>query len=249
MTIPKTPVVFSLVTLILLVSCSKEVSPNKLVTKNGVVFLEKSSNPFTGSTTYLYEDGNILETGSFVNGYKEGVWDVYHQNGRIQGTHKYVKGVLNGPFENFWDNGQLSGNGLYLDGNYQGLVNSFDKDGTPRTKIYYLNGVRDGPYEWYWDTWGRGNLRLRGDYKDGKPNGLWEGYSPSGEIWFRGKYKEGTIVGSFEEYRDGQVHQYCCDCQTLTPLDDLYLSCDMDPYLRHTEITGEWYIHMGSNQQ
>jgi len=51
------------------------------------------------------------------------------------------------------------------------------------------------------------------------------------------------------EYGMGELHQRCCGCETNDPLDQVILSCDMNPYLRHTEITGEWYIHMGSNQQ
>ena len=48
--------------------------------------------PNHGHWEYLDEDGSIMSKGTFIDGYHEGVWQIFHHNGQIAGRGYYVKG-------------------------------------------------------------------------------------------------------------------------------------------------------------
>lgn len=51
-----------------------------------------------------------------------------------------------------------------------------------------------------------GKMRYRGNYKDGKHDGLYEGFYPDGKTSYRGNYKDGKRDGLHEEfYEDGRI--------------------------------------------
>ena len=51
-----------------------------------------------------------------------------------------------------------------------------------------------------------GQLEMRGNYKDGKDDGLWESYYESGQLEMRGNYKDGEPDGLREfHYDNGQL--------------------------------------------
>ena len=52
-----------------------------------------------------------------------------------------------------------------------------------------------------------GNLRVKGNFKDGKENGLWEWYSENGQLEKKGNYKEGLREDGLWEfyYKNGQL--------------------------------------------
>ena len=58
------------------------------------------------------------------------------------------------------------------------------------------DGVWDGKYIEYWDN---GQLFQKGNYKDGKKDGLWKYYfSTFGKLTSKGKYKNGQREGVWE---------------------------------------------------
>ena len=52
-----------------------------------------------------------------------------------------------------------------------------------------------------------GNLRVKGNFKDGKENGLWEWYSENGKLEKKGNYKEGLQEDGLWEFyhKNGQL--------------------------------------------
>ena len=51
-----------------------------------------------------------------------------------------------------------------------------------------------------------GQLEEKGNYKDGKPDGLFETYYENGQLTFKGNFKDGEKDGLFEEYyENGQL--------------------------------------------
>ena len=51
-----------------------------------------------------------------------------------------------------------------------------------------------------------GQLEMRGNYKDGKDDGLWESYYENGQLEMRGNYKDGEPDGLREfHYDNGQL--------------------------------------------
>lgn len=45
-----------------------------------------------------------------------------------------------------------------------------------------------------------GQLSYKGNFKDGKMEGLWEGYHQNGQVHYKGNYKDGERDGLWESY-------------------------------------------------
>ena len=102
-------------------SYSQEViSEAETVTKDGSVYHQPSTEPFTG----------VVE------------W--YHDNYRVGSRKNYIEGKLNGLTELFYDNGQIWVRQNYLDGELNGLSEWFDRNGQLSSRTNYVYGVQDG---------------------------------------------------------------------------------------------------------
>ena len=78
----------------LLVSCAKEISTDKLVERDGIVYEEFSSDPFTGSVHLEVEEpegGKMLAKGSLKDGRQEGLWETFYEDGQLF-TKVYLDG-------------------------------------------------------------------------------------------------------------------------------------------------------------
>ena len=61
----------------------------------------------------------------------------------------------------------------------------------------------DGPYEDYYEN---GQLKEKGNLRDGKENGLWEFFYENGQLERRGNNKDGEMDGLWEFYQEnGQL--------------------------------------------
>ena len=71
---------------------------------------------------------------------------------------------------------------------------------SPLNFLFGFTGIVESYYE-------NGNLRVKGNFKDGKENGLWEWYSENGKLEKKGNYKEGLREDGLWEfyYKNGQL--------------------------------------------
>ena len=136
-----------------------------LVEKEDLLFYKKFSifspldflYPFTGEISGL-------QSGSFKNGKREGLWVSYHKNGNIGIKEIYKDGKRDGFYEMYYEYGQL------LD------------------KGNYKNRSRDGLWETYYES---GQLWYTSNYKDGGLNGLQVEYYQNGQLKMKGNLKFG----------------------------------------------------------
>ena len=102
-----------------------------LVEKEDLLFYKKFSifspldflYPFTGEISGL-------QSGSFKDGKREGIWLSYHKNGNIGIKEIYKDGKRDGFYEMYYENGQLLVKGNYKDGSRDGLWEYFNEDGS-----------------------------------------------------------------------------------------------------------------------
>ena len=128
---------------------------NDLILKNGQYYKKTSDLPFTGE---ISEKVKVRVGGSFQNGYREGPWVRYWDNGHLQSKGNYKKGKQDGLWVTYFNNGnlwvtetfnsgkrhglyieyhrneQLSYKGEYKNDKLEGLVVSFYKNGKERDK-------------------------------------------------------------------------------------------------------------------
>jgi hypothetical protein len=81
---------------------------------------------------------------------------------------------------------------------YSGSVEGADELSLS-VKGTYRNGKRDGLWEAYWDN---GQLRYIRTYKNGVSVGDRESYYKNGKLWMKGTYKDGKKDGVVEWYHE-----------------------------------------------
>ena len=158
----------ALVSLLFIVSCSKEVSFESTVEREGLRFEVNSNKPFTGKTIEYYKDDilnpntekKIYSSKNFKNGLLDGISESYHMNGQISSRESYKKGLKEGIHESFQENGVLI------------------------KRESFKNDLLDGPYEIYLFYEGKKMSEDKGSYIKGSRRGLrtLKGYGDDDEI-------------------------------------------------------------------
>lgn len=81
-----------------------------------------------GPWTQLYEDG-CRGVGSFKEGWRQGAWQSFHPNGKLQDQGGYERGQRTGPWVSYRDDGSKLREAEYVKGKLNGRVRYFKKDG------------------------------------------------------------------------------------------------------------------------
>lgn len=66
--------------------------------------------------TWFYDNGQVKETGYFVNNTKDGVWETYSENGTKTSEANYSNGVKNGNWNMWNEEGNLTYHIVYENG-------------------------------------------------------------------------------------------------------------------------------------
>lgn len=95
--------------------------------------------------TVFYSAKKKLSEGVYVNKLKEGVWKIYHVDGKSVMTEEpYKNDKLNGIKKAYYISGNLSEEIEYKDGVEDGIWNQYAENGVKIKETQYKNGVMDG---------------------------------------------------------------------------------------------------------
>jgi antitoxin component YwqK of YwqJK toxin-antitoxin module len=125
--------------------------------RRGVYLQRPTFEPYTGPVEARWEDGELRERGTLLNGRWDGVRESFYQLGSLKARETYSNGVLNGPFEAYF------------------------KKGAPSDKGAYVDGRLDGPYESYWLR----QKAEDGAFEAGRMCGDWTRYYPQSSYGLR----------------------------------------------------------------
>ena len=164
-----------------------------------------------------YKNGKIQTKGNYINGKREGIWEIYFDNGQLYCKCNFKNNYKDGIWEYYWENGQLSSKELYDNGEFIKSLplteskklfiprklsgeNSRWSDWNKEQPIidgkrinqYDLEGRKEGYWEEYWDPEERS--LSKGNYINGKREGIWDSYDLDGNIENRILYKNGKFV-------------------------------------------------------
>ena len=78
---------------------------------------------------HCYENSNIYIEGDIKHSERDGVWNAYFKNGRLQATQTYKEGVQVGEEKVYYENGNLMYKGQYDNGICTGKWEFFDESG------------------------------------------------------------------------------------------------------------------------
>ncbi|MDA7551581.1 hypothetical protein N8760_07185 [Rhodobacteraceae bacterium] len=130
-----------------------------------------------------FEKIRLSSNGNGRTGYfskdEGGLYEAYHQNGKLKSRAHYKDGKPDGLWEWYYEDGQLEKKVNYKDGEEHGVWEWYYENGQLERKGYYKDGEEHGLWEWYYED---GQLERKGNYKDGKSDGLWEFFNKDGSI-------------------------------------------------------------------
>jgi len=162
-----------------LLNCTKEVGKNNLVERNGLKYEINSDDPFSGNVVVYKSDQKVEET-PHKDGIPDGTRRVWYEDGQIQGKIEIKAGLVNGTFEMWHENGQKN------------VVQEFSQ------------GVGDGTYE-SWHENGKKSSEL--EFEDGLIDGIYESWYESGQKEYEIELNRGSFDGDFESwYKNGKKH-------------------------------------------
>jgi len=136
---------------LILIGCGSSVEPYEESYDNGQLKIETSTKVENGERhgefIRYHKDGKIKETGTYVNGTKEGPSVYYWSDGDRQ-ERTYVNGTKEGPAVYYHTNGDRE-EFTYVNGKYEGPSVYYWSDGD-RQERTYVNGTKEGPAVLYY---------------------------------------------------------------------------------------------------
>jgi len=112
-----------------------------------------------------------------------GIYEIWENESLIEGKRylmkriNYVNGVKNGLYESWWENGKLQKKTNYVNDKKEGLYEEWYYNGQLMIKVNYVDDKKEGLYEEWWEN---GNLKIKCHYTNDKKNGLYEEWNASG---------------------------------------------------------------------
>ena len=136
---------FLLLPLLLIVGCSKPISEETLIDKDGLYTewyengnkkLEYTYNDgkMDGRRTFWYEDGQKRWLSSYKDGERDGPWTEWYQNGKKRWVGSYKNGKRDGSWTWWWEwtGDEKKFEKTYKDGNEVGKSIYYNEDGSVR---------------------------------------------------------------------------------------------------------------------
>lgn len=144
-----------------------EVPRHLLSLRDGRLFLDGSSAPFTGCTLETNATGGLLSRSFVSNGLLEGMSAGYHTNGQMQVLEQFRAGVSDGLRTKWYPNGSKASEAPITQGKIEGIFRRWAEDGSLAEEV---------------------------PMKSGEPDGLSRSYHPDGSIKVEALMRQGQLV-------------------------------------------------------
>ncbi|MCL2435946.1 MAG: hypothetical protein FWD09_07415 [Lentimicrobiaceae bacterium] len=151
-----------------------------------------------GNWKYFWENGNMKMEGTYQNDKKKGFFKYYDESGNFKYVEKYDNDnlIADAPETRqmevrtaYHANGKPSITATYYKGIPEGVRREFDEDGNVIKGYVFANGI----------------LRFEGITDvNGKRQGLWREYYPTGELKSEGHYINSNMDGAWKFYFQDQ---------------------------------------------
>lgn len=174
-------------------------------TKAGKVIATRDFTKGNGScyAIFYHQNGKKVSEGLLVNKLPQGEWKYYHfDSDQLMSVENYKQGKLDGVRKVFYKDGSLAEVSNYANGKLDGNYKKYAENETILEDYNYKKGKLDGP-ALYYD--GKGNINIKGQYKNDRKWGYWETYE-KGKLVSKEKIsKETRKTFRLEKNKDGQL--------------------------------------------
>jgi antitoxin component YwqK of YwqJK toxin-antitoxin module len=179
-----------------------------------------------GNWKYFWENGNLKEEGTYQNDKKHGYFKYFDGEGNFKYVEKYDKDnlVVDAPETRqmeiktvYHPNGKPSITATYYNGVPDGVRREFNEEGKVIQGYVFANGIlryegitdEDGKRQGYWkEFYPTGELKSEGNYIDSKQDGGWKFYFENHNNEVEGRYINGKKEGTwYWFYQNGKILQ------------------------------------------
>jgi antitoxin component YwqK of YwqJK toxin-antitoxin module len=179
----RAPLLLALPLLLAAAGCQRRVSADRVVEREGVVFLPGDQRPFSGT---------VFER---------------HSNGRPKQEMPYRDGRKHGTLRRWYADGALAYSCEYASGARAGRAQSFHPSGTRTLLAEFRGDHLEGPYQEWFET---GARKLECTYRAGEPDGVWHEWHANGGARLVATYRNGALAGELRAWHaDGTLRLHC----------------------------------------
>ena len=186
----------------------KEVNFEELEQRESIWYLIGSDTPYTGKVFLFHENGQKSGEINVKKGREDGLSVSWHGNGQKKVEVNFKDGLQNGLAIGWHENGQKESEINFKDGveisakywSSKGVEGVNENELEQRESIYYLKGSNTpytGKVFLFHDN---GKKEMKGNYKDGKQDGLWTEWHENGQKGSEGNYKNSKLVEGSAKY-------------------------------------------------
>lgn len=172
----------------------------KYFDESGKVIAESKTQGGKLNFVRYSEYRNKVTEGLINNGFDEGTWKYYYENGALEYEIDYVKGNREGLMTYYYKNGKVNYRVVYRDNERDGYYESFFLNGNKQTTGYYDNGQRVGEWKYYNAN---GTLNTTEFYIEGEVNGKAEGFTEDGKPIGYALYEYGYFNNYYQADTNG----------------------------------------------
>lgn len=171
--------------------------------ENGRLVATGLTNPAgerQGEWILYWDSGEIRAKGGYADGMRDGEWTFYFESGEVAQTGSYRAGEFHGPWVWYYAGGKIHREERYRNGKPDGAFRELDRNGDVLLEGEYIGGQRNGAW-----IYAVNDHREAGEYVDGEWHGEWIHTYDNDQIRFRGSFNFGSPDGKHEMwYRSGQ---------------------------------------------
>lgn len=124
-------------------------TPDLLTEIDGIFYLKKNSEPFTGKLIENYPNEKLLgREGNYLDGKMVGKWTWYYKDGKVKRESEYFNNKKNGKTTYWFKDGIKQSETSYKDDNLEGKSVWFHTNGIKKKEAIYQNGLLVKGKEW-----------------------------------------------------------------------------------------------------
>jgi antitoxin component YwqK of YwqJK toxin-antitoxin module len=155
-----------------------EVPREELSLRDGLLYRENESRPFTGMMLERYADGTLKSRTSVAAGLLEGISEGWHPGGQLQVREHFERGISHGPRTKWYEDGTLMSETMIQEGEHHGMFRRWHENGQLAEAVAMRHG---------------------------EPDGVSLAYYPSGFLKARAVLENGSLLEQ-SSWEDGQKH-------------------------------------------
>ncbi|MBO4504264.1 MAG: toxin-antitoxin system YwqK family antitoxin [Bacteroidales bacterium] len=137
-----------------------------------------------------YPDGHVQSSIQYRFGKEHGKSIYYYDTpNTVEIEMEMKRGKRHGEFNRYYENGYLDTHCQYVNDSIEGVETNYTANGVKAQEFTYVHGIKNGPHKAYHLF---GEIKVEGNYKNGKYDGEWTYYDDRGVVVGEGAFKEGT---------------------------------------------------------